>query len=853
MKKLLFLLFLICCPLARADFNTGDAFGKGIVIQNNDTTITGGGRTLDFKSGVTVTANRNVFEVTAVGVGTYSICTTSGNCPSSGGGGSAAGGLNAVQYNSPVGTFAGTENKFSFNGTNVGIGTSNATGGSLIVSTGNVGIGSLSPGALLDVKGSTNFPARITGSAGANGGLILGSYDANNGGIWSTKISPTTTNYSFLGDGSFAYVNGGSSGGAYLMVGDSPRWFVQGSTGHFLDATDNTYDIGASGANRPRNIYVGTNAIVSGNVGIGSLAPGTALDVAGLSRFGTSFEATNTTSPKIAAFGAGPSYIIARDSTNNIELQLGADTDRAYVGTITNHNLDFEINGSSKWHINTSGALGGAVDNSYDIGDTATTFRPRTGYFGTSLVSPILAGGSSTTQTLTLQPTTGAGTTGSDLILSAGNNGATQGIRVLASGNIGIGTYPAPTDVVDGIAKFVIVKSNTGTFSVNSATTSANIAPFEVLGNTTGAAEIYFNNGNNTIWRHYFHGASTAGTTAGITNAKLAAIICGGAASGPNNCMFGATNDVPLIFVTNNANVMYAKAGNVGIGGLTSLKNVLDVNGSMAVGGYSGSYTAPSNGAIIQGNVGIGTQGPSTLFEVGTQKFNVLSGGNVGIGSISPGAALDIQGRLRQSTAPTLCSAGNYPLGVDGSLNAVSCTAAGGGSSFWVAGNVGINTTSNVGIGTVNPGQALDVNGGIRSTAAGSSTFSGNVGIGSASPGSGLDVGSTKIRLTTNSHLVSTAATAPTVANNDCGSTSQGTIVAKSSDVSGTVTVGTLNVTSCAVTFASAWTVAPNCVVVDDTSILTVKPSSVTTTKLTIASTTSMSSDNVTWICIGNE
>jgi hypothetical protein len=45
----------------------------------------------------------------------------------SGGGGTAVGGLNAVQYNSPVGTFAGASNIFSFNGTNVGIGTTNGT------------------------------------------------------------------------------------------------------------------------------------------------------------------------------------------------------------------------------------------------------------------------------------------------------------------------------------------------------------------------------------------------------------------------------------------------------------------------------------------------------------------------------------------------------------------------------------------------------------------------------------------------------------------------------------------------------------------------------------------------------
>lgn len=50
------------------------------------------------------------------------------------------------------------------------------------------------------------------------------------------------------------------SGGAL-----AERWRIQGA-GNFIATTDNTYDIGASGANRPRNIYAGNDVVVSGNV-----------------------------------------------------------------------------------------------------------------------------------------------------------------------------------------------------------------------------------------------------------------------------------------------------------------------------------------------------------------------------------------------------------------------------------------------------------------------------------------------------------------------------------------------------------------------------------------------------------
>lgn len=51
-----------------------------------------------------------------------------------------------------------------------------------------------------------------------------------------------------------------------FMTGGTSHWEVQASTGHFLAVTDNTYDIGASGATRPRNVYVAGNVDAGGFV-----------------------------------------------------------------------------------------------------------------------------------------------------------------------------------------------------------------------------------------------------------------------------------------------------------------------------------------------------------------------------------------------------------------------------------------------------------------------------------------------------------------------------------------------------------------------------------------------------------
>jgi hypothetical protein len=47
------------------------------------------------------------------------------------------------------------------------------------------------------------------------------------------------------------------------------RWNVN-SSGHFTSEVDNSYDIGASGANRPRNVYVGSQLAVGTNASFGS-------------------------------------------------------------------------------------------------------------------------------------------------------------------------------------------------------------------------------------------------------------------------------------------------------------------------------------------------------------------------------------------------------------------------------------------------------------------------------------------------------------------------------------------------------------------------------------------------------
>lgn len=120
--------------------------------------------------------------------------------------------------------------------------------------------------------------------------------------------------------------------------GGAGRWIIN-SSGHFLTSDDNTYDIGASGATRPRSIYAGTNFVGKFYLGTGG------------------------------------------GEAAKITLDTAGDGGHIYFG---------KDGIAARWQINGStGHILAVADNSYDIGASGAT-RPRTGYFGTSLVSPVL-------------------------------------------------------------------------------------------------------------------------------------------------------------------------------------------------------------------------------------------------------------------------------------------------------------------------------------------------------------------------------------------------------------------------------------------------------------------------------
>jgi hypothetical protein len=141
---------------------------------------------------------------------------------------------------------------------------------------------------------------------------------------------------------------------------------------NLLANTDNTVDIGASGANRPRTIYVGTSVVTPVLYG-----PSNVVEM----RNGTTAQTlriynTYTDSGNYERFGFG------WNGNNAFFMHEFAGTGVArtlYIGTTGASGINFRPGASDKWIMSNNGALYAAADNTSDIGQVAAN-RPRNMY-----------------------------------------------------------------------------------------------------------------------------------------------------------------------------------------------------------------------------------------------------------------------------------------------------------------------------------------------------------------------------------------------------------------------------------------------------------------------------------------
>ena len=493
-------------------------------------------------------------------------------------------------------------------GTGVGIGTSSPFGGGLIVlpaNTGNVGIGSLTPGQALDVKGTVRTTALAMSGQTPISGYVLTASDSAGDTTWTSAGS--VSGWTVSGNGVYETLNGN------VGIGTSALQTA-------LAVTNGNVGIGTWTAAGGSLIIKG-----SGNVGIGSAWPGTLLDVQGTAR------------------------------------TLGAVVNgNVGIGTYFGNEALAVMNGSvgiGTWSgLNTLDVKGGIAAGAY------------AGINAPSINGMIISGN------------VGIGTINA------------LGALQVRTGTDQNGFFQPNQNLLDGVAFSSVNDQNT-------ANKGLELRGSIVQLSTIGANPIYFltNDAANsqstireTIDKNGNIGIGTVGN-GGVLNQRLTVVgNIGVGTSGPPGDLF--TNNAPP-----NGGMLIES--NVGIGSANP-GQILDVKGTVRTTGLAMSGQTPISGYVLTAS---DSAGDTTWTSAGAVSGWTVSGngvyeslnGNVGIGTSALQTALAITN-------------GNVGIG--------TWTAAGG--------SLIINTGGNVGIGSAWPGQVLDVNGTAR--------VSGNVGIGSS-------------------------------------------------------------------------------------------------------------------------
>ena len=269
-----------------------------------------------------------------------------------------------------------------------------------ITSAGNVGIGTTSPAAKLDVAGAVTAAGYYTATSGgvslvANGlwqqgtghltlasGAILGwsgaanvntdqpgvtrlqsegtgilalrnGANAQTFNVYGTYTSGTSYERLTLSAPSAANAiigtnkgsGGGTARGLEFQTDGVSRWSIS-TAGHLLAAADNTYDIGASGANRPRNLYIGSD-FIGQTIRITNINTNNNSNTVLTFTGGTDnlLFATGGTSPRINFCGTTNLFPAIKRSSTTLQARLADDsafapiqgkltTDTAYTGTV---------------------------------------------------------------------------------------------------------------------------------------------------------------------------------------------------------------------------------------------------------------------------------------------------------------------------------------------------------------------------------------------------------------------------------------------------------------------------------------------------------------------------------------